>query len=75
MSDLYRLYDDDKDGDGKLGEYLLVVPDTRLQAIADAWAEGNTEPISAGIRVARKSVRDWWPEVATLLDALDGTDE
>ena len=50
----------------------ILVPDTRLQDIADAWNEGNTEPISAGIRVAHKSVRDWWPEVATLLDALGG---
>ena len=68
MSDLttYRLYDDDKDGDGELGDYLLVVPDTRLQAIADAW---NYDDIGQG----RYEFRQQWSELADLLDALGGT--
>ena len=63
MTDLYRLYDDDKDGDGELGDYLLVVPDTRLQDIADAW---NYDDIGQG----RYEFRQQWSELAVLLDAL-----
>ena len=82
MSDLYRLYDDDKDGDGELGDYLLVVPDTRLQAIADAqlcehdcidehYADWEKGPEG-------KAIKPWCegaPELRALLDALGGADK
>ena len=82
MSDLYRLYDDDKDGDGKLGDYLLVVPDTRLQAIADAqlcehdcidehYADWEKGPEG-------KAIKPWCegaPVLRALLDELGGTDK
>ena len=48
----------------------VLIPDTRLQTIADAWDEGIIEPMSDGIRVAHKSVQDWWPVLAALLEAL-----
>ncbi len=41
----------------------VLVPDTRLQAIADAW---NYDDIGQG----RYEFRQQWPELADLLDAL-----
>ena len=44
----------------------VLVPDTRLQAIADAWGNDDLPP-------AQYHTRDWirnhWPELAVQLDA------
>ena len=53
--------------DSELVSYLknrdVLVPDTRLQAIADAW---NYDDIGQG----RYEFRQQWSELAVLLDAL-----
>ncbi|KKL82201.1 hypothetical protein LCGC14_1987150 [marine sediment metagenome] len=49
-----------------------MVPDTRLQAIADAWNEGDRVPLS--YRSEKRYLRTEWPALAVLLDALvEGT--
>jgi len=69
MSDLYRKACDVKaphrqpEMSGECDETCFV-PDTQLQAIADAWAEYKT----------RASIGGEWTELAVLLDALGGTD-
>ena len=51
-----------------------VLPDTRLQAIADAW--DSPEECAAWTTAAKARVRVAHPGVAALLDALVGdTDE
>jgi len=62
-----KAHDSTHNDDGTLtGKYTLV-PDTRLQAIADAW---NYDDIGQG----RYEFRQQWSELADLLDALGGTD-
>jgi len=39
-----------------------------LQAIADAWKGGDSVPLS--YRAEKRFLRDEWPELAVLLDAL-----
>ena len=79
MSDLYRIDLTNPDlptgsylaNDSELVSYLknrdVLVPDTRLQAIADAW---NYDDIGQG----RYEFRQQWSELADLLDALVGAD-
>ena len=43
-----------------------LVPDIRLQTIADAW---DSYIWSDGHSAAYKNVVDWWPELATAIDA------
>ena len=50
--------------------YGVAVPDTRLQDIADAWNKDGS-----GSMFAEVSVRENNPELAVLLDALEGTDK
>ena len=75
MSDLYRIDLTNPDlptgsylaNDSELVSYLknrdVLVPDTRLQAIANAW---NYDDIGQG----RYEFRQQWSELAVLLDAL-----
>ena len=64
-----KAHDSTHNNDGTLtGKYTLV-PDTRLQAIADAWNIGDRYQTAT-----RVSLRVAWPELAGLLDALGGTD-
>lgn len=49
----------------------VLVPDTRLQAIADAWNSGESVGRwHANAAMRKASFRKDWPELASLLDAL-----
>ncbi len=57
------------ENDGDVAEVIDAlehwVPDTRLQALADAWNAANTT-----LPMSRAWVHNAWPELADLLDAL-----
>ncbi len=61
------------------GQYVTfvgwMVPDTRLQAIADAWMRAKSDTWdyddTAG---ARRNLRHEWPELADLFDGLTKED-
>ena len=88
MSDLYRYDVGDESDPDSWGEspeaymrrnwleahnYLVKVePDTRLRAIADAWDKGAPKEYVGDIR--KGDVRRRWPQLAALLDALEGTE-
>ena len=68
MSDVYRTNEPHAEEIHDLIEIGILIPDTRLQAIADAWRNYHT-PID------EQDGRDWFDELAALLDALEGTDD
>jgi len=77
MSGLFQLDEDTLNAGGFACDVInmalhwgVLVPDIRLQAIADAWN------IDVAVRslpfIGQHDLRIYWPELAALLDALEG---
>ena len=76
MSDLTRYRIGEPVGYAWLQEMVgggALIPDTTLQDIADAWNRGAPKEYVGDIR--KGDVRRRWPQLAALLDALEGTDD
>ena len=60
-------------GPDQMIEYGVLVPDSTLQDIAEAWNEWFD--IDEGPTVLKSLMRSEWMDFAALLDALKGTDK